>query len=116
MIFVPENEAEWANAGHTLYWPEGDTEFFTFTIPLSKDGTPPATYYGCSTAATEELWQMWLEMREVGIGPNALYYRLDPFEEVLLESNGSNPVLGDPFSWERALENAGMQLIIEEEV
>ena len=113
-IFVPADERELANAVHTLYWPEGDPEAFTFSVPLSSDGMLPATHYGTYTAATEMLWAMWKGIMSF-ICPGAVYYRTHYNEGILLETNGptAQAKIGTPFYWAMALEDSQLQRIQE---
>ncbi len=113
-ILVPASEIENANAGHALYWPGGDAERFTFSVPLSLNGTQPATHHGCNTAATESLWQMWRAMQGQGIGSGAVWYRLSVDAGILLETNSLSAETGRPFSWRDALADNSLKLIKEE--
>lgn len=109
-LFVPADQRELANAAQALYWPEGDPEVFTFSIPLSPDGILPATYYGTYTAATEMLWSVWKDLIPT-VCPGAVYYRIHFNEEILLETNSptAQAMVGSLFGWKDALSD--MQLI-----
>jgi hypothetical protein len=108
-IFVPAGETENANAGHTLYWPEGEGERLTFAVPLSADGAPPVTHYGTNTAGTALLSDTYRDLLN-SISPNAIWYLLDMDGDFLLATNGAAEI-GIGFSWDLALADMGLMLI-----
>lgn len=54
-VIAPAADRDALNALWTVVAPEGDSEASTFGVPLSADGNDPATHFGISTAATEEM-------------------------------------------------------------
>lgn len=117
MIFVPAGRVELINALWTLLGPEGNSEMYTFGVPMSAEGVEPVSYRGCNTAATEEMYQMMIEFLEIqGAGPDVVRYVMDAHIEMLLEVVNSEAEIGQPWTWPEALADAGLQLMQEEAI
>lgn len=110
-IFVFQPNADLANAFWTSVAPEIETERFTFTtVRLSADGLEPVTWWGANTLATEEMKLLMEEFASELVG--MVYYVLNR-DGVLVEAVGSEAEVGQPWTWQQALDDMGVQLIQE---
>ncbi len=84
----------------------------TFSVPISATGALPATHYGCSTVATEELRiALWAEYA-AGKVPGLVYWWVDSLSSQFIDSNlpGSTAVYFDD-----CLVDLGLKRILFEE-
>ena len=59
---VPDALHPLLSALWTIIAPEGDPEALSFSVPLSATGQNPPTHWGMSTAATEEMRLLIVEL------------------------------------------------------
>ena len=110
IIIVPEASAETGNGLWTTLFGE-DADDQTFGVPLSADGMDAATHRGCNTAATEAMKARVDDFVAANDIPGLAYYRIEPDELILLEQVGGTAEIGQPFSWEEALADQGLQIV-----
>ena len=111
---APQSDANASNAFWTLVAPGGDPEADTYGVPLSANGLGPASHCGISSAFTAEMLAK-LKMMEAEM-PSLRYYLVDAWTFELLEQRNGTATIGQPCSWEDALEDAGLQTIQPEEL
>ena len=103
-----------SNSFWTLIAPgDPEAEARSYGVPLSATGQEPATHCGISSAFNAE---MLAKMKVLDELATLRYYVCDAWSFALLEQRGGGLVLGQPCSWEDALEDAGLQTIQPEEL
>ena len=110
---IPQTDANASNGFWTMIG-YGDPEAQSYGVPLSANGQEPATHRGISSAFTAEMLTKLKIMQDEM--PSLRYYVCDAWSFALLEQRGGGLVLGQPCSWEDALEDAGLQTIQPEEL
>ena len=111
---TPQPAANASNAFWTLVAPMGDSEAQSYGVPLSANGQEPATHRGMSSAFTAEMLAK-LKVLEQDM-PNLRYYVCDAWTFELLEQRNGTATIGQPCTWEDALEDAGLVVIQPEEL
>lgn len=94
-LIVPAELQEWANGQAELLDTDGGAD--SFSVPLSADGLEPATHYGAAGLVRLSTKTLVVDQL-VPAAPGTLAY-----DE------------GDGWSWETALQDAGLKVIREEE-
>ena len=113
MIIIPAVASGLLNAIWTCIGPGVEGEIRTFGVALSVDGCEPTTHHACSTAATQEMHDLITEhlAREETA---AIRYVVDAATETLLEQTNGQATPGQPWTWEQALADSGLQLVQQE--
>ena len=103
-----------SNSFWTLIAPDGDPEANSYGVLLSPIDQEPATHRGISSALTAKMLAK-LKILEAEM-PGLRYYVVDAWTFELLQQRGGTAIIGQPCSWEDALEDAGLQTIQPEEL
>lgn len=83
----------------------------TFGVPLSADGSEPATHYGCSMLSTEQMRQS-MEGAQ-GVITSVKWWRLDPTTETLQATNTEHGTIGEILTRQQALDALGLSGVLE---
>lgn len=91
----------------------------TFGVPLSADGSEPATHYGCSTLSDDLMANAMFAVDAANppMLASVVWWRLDSQTDLLIDrsANAVGGVVGEPWSWTEALSAAGLTFVLPEE-
>jgi hypothetical protein len=110
VLIVPAGERATAGAlAAAVTGGDPAAEERTYAIPLSPGGASPATDYACCTAVSPEMLTRMQAALAAGMLSGVRYYRWSAGEGgALLATNGVGAALGEPWSYRKSLENAGL--------
>jgi hypothetical protein len=111
-IIVEDSEREAANNGAVLVT-NNPADAATYSVPLSSTGQSPATHWACSTVATyDDAVAMATVMQSIPLY-TVKFYRCLVRDGCLDYTNSQTATVGEPFRFEDALADLGLQRVEE---
>jgi hypothetical protein len=115
-LIVPAAQRSAANAlASAITGGEPSAESLTYNVPLSPDGSAPATHYGCCTAVNTAMLDRMRAVLMAGALPGVWFYRWDIVSSTLVATNAPSAaqIAGQfPWDWARSLEDMSLTVVV----